>query len=92
MSIQALLTEYGDKYLQALLTTWRLTAISFAAAFLIGVVVTVLRVCPIRPLRLFGDFSVQIFPVQHCLYCGYTRFHIFRSYFRMTYASLQQQS
>ena len=61
MSIQALLTEYGDKYLQALLTTWRLTAISFAAAFLIGVVVTVLRVCPIRPLRLFGDFYVQIF-------------------------------
>ena len=61
MSIQALLTEYGDKYLQALLTTWRLTAISFAAAFLIGVLITVLRVCPIRPLRLFGDFYVQIF-------------------------------
>ena len=61
MSIQALLTEYGDKYLQALLTTWRLTVISFAAAFLIGIVVTVLRVCPIRPLRLFGDFYVQVF-------------------------------
>ena len=61
MSIQALLTEYGDKYLQALLTTWRLTAVSFAAAFLIGIVITVLRVCPIRPLRLFGDFYVQIF-------------------------------
>jgi glutamate transport system permease protein len=61
MSVQALLTEYGDKYLQALLTTWRLTAVSFAAAFLIGIVITVLRVCPIRPLRLFGDFYVQIF-------------------------------
>lgn len=61
MSIQALLTEYGDKYLQALLTTWRLTVISFAAAFLIGIVITVLRVCPIRPLRMFGDFYVQIF-------------------------------
>ena len=61
MSVQALLTQYGDKYLQALLTTWRLTAVSFAAAFLIGIVITVLRVCPIRPLRLFGNFYVQIF-------------------------------
>ena len=61
MSIQALLTEYGDKYLQALLTTWRLTAVSFAAAFLIGIAVTVLRVCPIKPLRMAGDLYVQIF-------------------------------
>ena len=61
MSIQALLTEYGDKYLQALLTTWRLTAVSFAAAFLIGIAVTVLRVCPIKPLRMVGDLYVQIF-------------------------------
>ena len=52
MSVQALLTEYGDMYLQALLTTWRLTAVSFAAAFLAGILITVLRVCPIRPLRL----------------------------------------
>ena len=61
MSISALLTQYGDRYLQALLATWRLTALSFAAAFLLGMAVTVLRVCPIRPLRLFGDFYVQIF-------------------------------
>ena len=61
MSVQALLTEYGDMYLQALLTTWRLTAVSFAAAFLTGILITVLRVCPIRPLRLLGDFYVQIF-------------------------------
>ena len=61
MSISALLTQYGDRYLQALLATWRLTALSFAAAFLVGMAVTVLRVCPIRPLRLFGDFYVQIF-------------------------------
>ena len=51
----------GDRYLQALLSTWRLTAIYFAAAFCIGILITVLRVCPIRPLRLFGDFYVQIF-------------------------------
>ena len=61
MSISVLLTQYGDRYLQALLATWRLTALSFAAAFLLGMAVTVLRVCPIGPLRLFGDFYVQIF-------------------------------
>ena len=32
-----------------------------AAAFLAGILITVLRVCPIRPLRLLGDFYVQIF-------------------------------
>ena len=61
MDISALLTQYGDKYLQALLTTWKLTVFSFAIAFLIGILITVIRVCPIRPLQLFGDFYVQIF-------------------------------
>ena len=61
MDISALLTQYGDKYLQALLTTWKLTVFSFAIAFLIGILITVIRVCPIRPLQLFGYFYVQIF-------------------------------
>ena len=61
MTISALLSQYGDRYLQALLTTWKLTLFSFASAFLIGIVITVLRVCPIKPLRVFGDFYVQIF-------------------------------
>ena len=61
MSLSALLSQYGDLYLQALLTTWRLTAISFLGAFAIGVVITVLRVCPVKPLRVFGDFFVQVF-------------------------------
>ena len=61
MTISALLSQYGDRYLQALLTTWKLTLFSFAGAFLIGIVITVLRVCPIKPLRVFGDFYVQIF-------------------------------
>ncbi len=61
MDISALLTQYGDKYLQALLTTWKLTVFSFVIAFLIGILITVIRVCPIRPLQLFGDFYVQIF-------------------------------
>ena len=61
MSISELLNQYGAEYGLALLTTWRLTAISFIAAFLLGIVVTVLRVCPIKPLQRLGDFYVQIF-------------------------------
>lgn len=61
MSISALLAQYGDRYFQALLTTWKLTAFSFLGAFLIGILITVLRVCPVKPLRAFGDFYVQIF-------------------------------
>ena len=61
MGISELLEKYGDRYLQALLMTWRLTVISFSLALLIGIVITVLRVCPIKPLRGFGDFYVQIF-------------------------------
>lgn len=61
MSVQELLAEYGTEYLQGLLTTWKLTAIAFSAALVIGVLITVIRVCPIRPLQLAGDFYVQIF-------------------------------
>lgn len=60
MSIASLLSQYGDKYLLALLTTWKLTFLSFTIAFALGVLITVFRVCPISPLRLFGDFYVQI--------------------------------
>ncbi len=61
MSISALLDKYGSLYLQAMLTTWRLTVISFAGAMAIGLIITVIRVCPIKPLRYLGDFYVQIF-------------------------------
>lgn len=61
MSIAALLSEYGEKYLQALLMTWKLTALAFTIAFIVGIVVTVMRICPIRPLQMAGDFYVQIF-------------------------------
>lgn len=61
MSLTELLSQYGGLYLQALLTTWRLTAESFALAFALGVIVTVMRVSPVKPLRLFGDFFVQVF-------------------------------
>ncbi len=61
MGLSDLLAKYGNQYLEALLTTWRLTAVSFAGAFVIGILITVARVSPIRPLRVFGDFYVQIF-------------------------------
>lgn len=61
MSIAELLSQYGDKYILALLTTWKLTVFAFVLAFVIGVVVTIMRICPIKPLRLVGDFYVQIF-------------------------------
>ena len=61
MSISKLLTQFGDQYIQALFTTWKLTALAFTLAFLIGIVITVMRICPIKPLRMAGDFYVQIF-------------------------------
>lgn len=61
MSIQALLAQFGDKYVQALFTTWKLTATSFALAFVLGIVITVMRVSPVRPLRLLAEFYIQIF-------------------------------
>ncbi len=61
MSIGELLSRYGDKYIQALLTTWQLTFLSFAGAMVIGIIITVMRVCPIKPLRAVGEIYVQIF-------------------------------
>ena len=61
MDISTLLTQFGDKYWLALLTTWQLTVISFAGALVLGVLLTVCRVSPVMPLRWVGDFYVQIF-------------------------------
>lgn len=61
MDVKELLAQYGDKYIQATLTTWKLTALAFSLAFLIGILITVIRVCPIKPLRVAGDIYVQIF-------------------------------
>lgn len=61
MSIQQLLSQYGDLYVKALFVTWKLTAFSFLLAFLLGIVITVFRVSPVKPLRIFGDLFVQVF-------------------------------
>ena len=61
MSVQALWAQFGDKYIQALLMTWKLTVLAFTIAFVVGLIVTVMRVSPIRPLRIAGDLYVQLF-------------------------------
>jgi glutamate transport system permease protein len=61
MGVEELLSQFGGKYAQAFRMTWRLTILAFSIALVLGVAVTVLRVSPIKPLRLFGDIYVQIF-------------------------------
>ncbi len=61
MGIKELLSQYGDQYLQALFTTWRLTFFAFAIAFALGILVTVLRLSPVKPLQIVGNIYVQIF-------------------------------
>lgn len=61
MSITSLLSQYGEEYLLALLTTWKLTVICFLAAFVLGILLTVFRISPIRPLRILAEFYIQIF-------------------------------
>lgn len=61
MSLQELFSTYGDMYVQALLTTWWMTVVSYIGAMLLALVLTVARVSPIGPLRKLGDFYVQVF-------------------------------
>ncbi len=61
MSISELLSTYGPNYGQALLQTWGMTILSFAMAMVLALVVTVMRVSPIKPLRIVGDLYVQVF-------------------------------
>ena len=44
MGIADLLSTYGQNYLTALLTNWRMTIISFALVMVLSVVITVMRV------------------------------------------------
>ena len=61
MGLAELLSTYGANYGQALLATWAMTAESFVLVMVIAVAVTVMRVCPFKPLRFVGDLYVQIF-------------------------------
>ena len=61
MGIVELFEQYGPKYLESLLTTWAMTAVAFTVAMVIALAITVMRVSPIRPLRIVADLYVQIF-------------------------------
>lgn len=56
-----LLAEYGPAFGQALLLTWKLTLLSFVAGFALGIVVTVARLLPLRPLRFVLTVYVEVF-------------------------------
>jgi His/Glu/Gln/Arg/opine family amino acid ABC transporter permease subunit len=60
-SVARLLAEHGPAFVQALLLTWKLTALSFAAGFALGIVVTVARLLPLRPLRFVLTFYIEVF-------------------------------
>ena len=60
-SVFRLLTDYGPAFGQALFLTWKLTAISFVAGFVVGIVVTVVRLLPLRPLRFVLTGYVEVF-------------------------------
>ncbi|WP_428001024.1 amino acid ABC transporter permease [Acidovorax sp.] len=59
--VSRLLADYGPAFWQALLLTWKLTALSFVAGFALGMVVAVLRLLPVGPLRLAMTVYVEIF-------------------------------
>jgi len=56
-----LLSDYGPAFVQSALVTWKLTALSFVLGLLLGIGVTVLRMLPIRPLKVFLGAYVEIF-------------------------------
>ena len=59
--VSRLLADYGPAFGQALLLTWKLTALSFLAGFALGIVVTVARLLPLRPLRFVLTVYVEVF-------------------------------
>ena len=61
MGLNELLSTYGQDYLSALLTTWWMTAVAFAFVMVLSVLITVMRISPLKPLRIVGDLYVQIF-------------------------------
>lgn len=61
MVLAEVLEQYGQNYLAAIFQTLSMTVICFCLAMVIAVLITVMRVSPIKPLRLVGDVYVQIF-------------------------------
>lgn len=61
MGVGEVVAEFGSVYAQSLLSTWLMTVVCFLGGLALGVLVTVMRVSPIKPLRVVGDFYVQVF-------------------------------
>ena len=61
MGLAELLGTYGQNYLDGLLATWSMTAVSFVFVMVLAVLVTVARVSPVAPLRALGELYVQVF-------------------------------
>ena len=61
MGVGEVVVEFGGVYAQSLLSTWLMTVVCFLGGLALGVLVTVMRVSPIKPLRVVGDFYVQVF-------------------------------
>ena len=61
MGLSELWSTYGQNYIDALIATWGMTLESFAIVMLLAVAVTVMRVSPLKPLRVAGDLYVQVF-------------------------------
>lgn len=59
--VSRLLADYGPAFVQALLLTWKLTVLSFVPGFLLGMLVTVLRLLPVPPLRFVLTVYVEVF-------------------------------
>ncbi|MBN8558645.1 MAG: ABC transporter permease subunit [Proteobacteria bacterium] len=59
--VSRLLADYGPAFGQALFLTWKLTLLSFVPGFVLGLVVTVLRLLPLPPLRWVLTVHVEIF-------------------------------
>ncbi|TAN10960.1 MAG: ABC transporter permease subunit [Burkholderiaceae bacterium] len=59
--VSQLLANYGPAFGQALLLTWKLTVLSFVPGFLLGILVTVLRLLPLPPLRVALTGYVEVF-------------------------------
>lgn len=61
MGVMDVFSEFGEIYLQSLLSTWLMTIVCFLGGLAMGILVTVMRVSPIKPLRIVGDIYVQVF-------------------------------
>jgi His/Glu/Gln/Arg/opine family amino acid ABC transporter permease subunit len=56
-----LIRDFGPEFGRSALVTWKLTAISFTLGLLLAIALTVLRVLPIRPLKIAIGAYIETF-------------------------------